>query len=263
MKSALRDRYGFLFWLKWILWFCGSFILAAIFWTTLMKGLFGVVEGPELTMTWVVSVFGSWFILVIPFMRKKEQIWKRLNQDQEKAVDAWLLGVSVFIGLLVVSLFTWSLVFKERVGDLSQKGMDMLWAKSVFVSWLVILLPFLVFMYRKADLIFKTATERQTYTPKFKTISIPQSQRLLPMPLVQKLKNTPPTLRGGHVVTLVLKNGQRISHAFVLNSEEILGLYDRIDYNFSSSDVVDLETIPSEQLPAYDESKWLRLDGLS
>src|SRR5437773_125999 len=111
---SLQDRYGFLFWLKWILWFAGSFIISAIFWTLLIKGIFHEIKGPELTLTWAVSVFGSWFILVIPFMRKKEQIWKRLNSDQEKAVDAWLLGMGVLIGLLIASSFGWSFVFRSE-----------------------------------------------------------------------------------------------------------------------------------------------------
>ncbi len=257
---AFRDRYGFLFWLRWILWFAGSFILAALLWTVLMRRLFGVIEGPELTMTWVVSVFGSWFILVIPFMRKKEQIWKRLNEDQEKAVDAWLFGVSVFIGLLVVSLFAWSWIFRERI---HQSGYDLLWVKSVFVSWLVILLPFLILMYRKADFIFKTAVERQTYSPKFRTVSVERSKRLLPVSIVQKLKGIPPVLKGGQVVTLVLKNGRKVPHVFVLDYQEILGLYDQKEYDFNPIDISDFETIPLETLPPYEESKWLRLDGQS
>jgi len=257
---AFRDRYGFFFWLKWIFWFAGSFILAAVVWTVLMRRLFGVIEGPELTMTWVVSVFGSWFILVTPFMRKKEQIWKRLNEDQEKAVDAWLLGMGIFIGLLVASLFTWSWLLKERI---NQGGYDTLWIKSVFVSWLVILLPFLILMYRKADLIFKTAVERQTYNPKFRTVSVERSERLLPDSIVQKIKVFPPTLRQestGHVVTLILRGGREVPNVFVLNHREILGIYDQTTFDFSVQDVSGVEASNPSKLPPYDESRWLKFD---
>ena len=255
---AFKDRYGFLFWLRWILWFAGAFILAAMVWTVLMRRLFGVIEGPELTMTWVVSVFGSWFILVIPFMRKKEQIWKRLNDDQEKAVDAWLLGMGVFIGLLVASLFVWSWLLRERTG---RDGFDPLWAQSVFVNWLVILLPFLILMYRKADFIFKTAVERQTYSPTFRTVSVERSKRLLPVAIVQKLKGIPATLKGGQVVTLLLKNGRKVPHVFVIDCQEILGIYDETKYDFNPMEISAVESIPSESLPAYEEKKWLRLDS--
>ncbi len=231
-------------------------------------------------MTWVVSGFGSWFILVIPFMRKKEQIWKRLNEDQEKAVDAWLFGMGIFIGLLVVSLFAWSWVFRERIhqsgydllestghstapADVPQARACGLWMKSVFVSWLGVLLPFLILMYRKADFIFKTAVERQTYSPKFRTVSVERSKRLLPAAIAQQLKGIPPTLRGGQVVTLVLKNGRKVSHVFVLDYQEILGIYDQKEYDFNPMNISDFEIIPLENLPAYEESKWLRLDGQS
>ena len=257
--NSLKDRYGFFFWLKWILWFAGAFILAAMVWTVLMRRFFGVIEGPELTMTWVVSVFGSWFILVIPFMRKKEQIWKRLNEDQEKAVDAWLFGMGIFIGLLVVSLFVWSWLLKERI---NQGGYDTLWVKSVFVSWLVILLPFLILMYRKADLIFKTAVERQTYSPKFRTVSVERSKRLLSDPIVQKIKGFPPTLRQGHVVTLILRGGREVPNVFVLNNREILGVYDQTNFDFNTQDVSGVELSDPSKLPPYDESRWLKFDDL-
>ena len=89
---ALKDRYGFLFWLRWIVSFAGSFVVSAAAWTFALQYAFGPIRGAELLITWTVAVFGSWFILVIPFMRKKERIWKRLNTDQESAVDAWLIG---------------------------------------------------------------------------------------------------------------------------------------------------------------------------
>ena len=91
-----KDQYGFKFWLGWIVQFAGSFIAAVLFWTFSLTALFGGIRGAEISITWAVAVFGSWFILMIPFMRKKERIWKRLNDDQEKATDAWLLGLRIF-----------------------------------------------------------------------------------------------------------------------------------------------------------------------
>ena len=260
---AIRDRYGFLFWLRWILWFAGSFVVAAVFWTTLMRFLFGRVEGPELTITWAISVFGSWFLLVIPFMRKKEQIWKRLNDDQEKAVDAWLAGMGIFIGLLIASSFLWSVVLKERILAHPSGSFDPLWVKAVFGSWLFILIPFLILMYRKADQIFKNAVDRQTYVPRFRSAYFEQSKRLLPEAIADKVKAIPPTLRGGHVVTAVLRDGRRIPHVFVVNTQEIIGLYDKTSLDFDAKDVVDIEKIDPSDLPAYDETRWIRLDGKS
>ena len=258
---ALRDRYGFLFWLKWILWFAGSLVLSAIYWTKIMQRIFGRIEGVELTITWIVSVFGSWLILVIPFMRKKEQIWKRLNDDQEKAVDAWLFGMGIFIGLLVVSLFFWSFVFRERISS-HGASLDPSWTKAVFGTWLFLLIPFLIWMYRAADTIFKNAVGRQTHVPSFKSVSVDSSKRLLPFHLSEKLKKEPVMLPNGHVVTVILKNGNRIPHVFVLNAKEILGVYDKDALDFSIDEIADLEALDKDHLPLYEESRWLRLDGV-
>lgn len=256
---ALKDRYGFLFWLRWIFWFAGSFVVSAAVWTAGMKWAFGPIEGAELTMTWCVAVFGSWFLLLIPFMRKKEQIWKRLNDDQENAVDAWLFGMGIFIGLLIMSALIWNVVLRERIHH--SAGFEPAWLKAVFATWLVILFPFLIFMYRKADSIFKTAVERQTYAPKFKSVAVDRAKRLLPRPVSEKLKVAPPTLRQGHVVTALLKDGRRISDVFILNNEEILGVYDRAELGFEGSDISGIEVTSPEKLPSYDESLWLRVDG--
>src|SRR3989338_3231027 len=157
------DRFGFRFWLSWILWFAASFIGAAILWTFILTSVFGRIQGSELTLTWAVAVFGSWFILLIPFIRKKEQIWKRLNDDQERAVDAWLAAMGIFIGLLVANclFWIWRLADKIQAGD----GFDPTWSKAVFGTWLFLLIPFLIWMYRKADDIMKTALVRQGAVP--------------------------------------------------------------------------------------------------
>lgn len=259
----MKDRYGFFFWLKWILWFAGSFIAAALFWTTVMQIAFGRIEGKELTITWSVAVFGSWFLLVIPFMRKKERIWKRLNDDQEKAVDAWLRGMGLFTGLLIASAFFWTWVLIGSGGHEGRPydGLDLGWMKAVFATWLVILFPFLILMYRQADRIFKTAVVRQTYIPKFKSVYIEPSKRFLPQKMAEKIKTFTPTLSSGHVVTAVLKSGERVPHVFVLNANEILGVYDKMELGFEARDVVDVQKMDPGDLPPYEEAKWLRLDG--
>ena len=253
--------FGFRFWLTWILWFAGSLTLAALVWTVALTGIFHRIEGPELTMVWAVAVFGSWFLLVVPFMRKKEQIWKRLNQDEERAADAWLAAMALFIGLLIVSSLGWSFVYRRSLGTFSTRGLNSDWAKAVFGTWIFLLLPFLVWMYRKADQIFKAAVIRQKVTgPVFRTLFVEKSKRLLPEKIAKTIQAVPPMLPKGHVVTLRLKDGTQVPHVFVLNSCEILGVYDRQEWGFEARDVVAVE-VAGETLPAYEESKWLRLDG--
>ena len=257
----MRERFGFTFWLGWIFWFAASFVLAALFWTSVLTRSFGKISGAEPALTWSVSVFGSWFILVVPFMRKKEQIWKRLNQDQEKAADAWLLGMGIFIGLLVASALFWSFLLRGRI-HAPHTGFDPVWTKAVFGTWLFLLLPFLAVMVRTADRIFKTALARQTQTgPRFRSSFVEKEKRMLPSHLADQLHYVPETLENGHLVTLILKDGRRIPDVFVLNSNEILGIYDRVEIGFEAGDVAALEPLNLGSLPAYEESKWLRLDG--
>ncbi len=256
---ALRDRYGFLFWLRWIVSFAGSFVVSAIAWTLLLGKLFGPIEGEELMLTWTVSVFGTWFILVIPFMRKKEQIWKRLNDDQEKAVDAWLAGFGSFIGAFVASEFIWALVLKSRIAP-NTPGLDPLWMKAVFSTWLVILIPLLIWMYRSADTIFKTANARQTREPVFQMLWVAPEKRLLSAALAAKLSKVEQTLPGGHVVRGRLRNGEVLEHLFVLNGKEIVGAYDLQRTDFDASQFEDIEVIDSRQIPPYDESRWIRFN---
>lgn len=259
----MKDRYGFGFWLGWIVWFAGSLILASLVWTVLIERLFGTIRVTELKIMWSVCVFGSWFILLTPFMRKKEQIWKRLNDDQERAVDAWLVAINGFILLFAVAAFFWTwqlrtvLLDADRVPGMLDAG----WAKRVFGTWLVLFLPFLVWMYRQADKIFKTAVEHQTpREPLFKKHYIERARRRIHASLSTRLKEIPQTLPGGHIVTAVLRDGRRITNVFILNHAEVLGVYDREVFDFTGADIVDLSVIRLEELPTYEEAKWLRLD---
>jgi len=257
--NSFRDRYGFTFWLRWIVAFAGSFIVSAGFWTGLLTVLFGPIQGEELVLTWTASVFGTWFILVIPFMRKKEQIWKRLNQDQEKSVDAWFTGMGFFIGLFIASTVFWSWFFKKRIFP-DTPGFDPLWTKAVFSSWLLVLIPLLVWMYRKADRIFENAHARQTYEPGFKIHWIEPEKRLLPEALAKQISKSKPTIPGGHLVNARLKNGQEIQHLFILNGKEVAGIYDPLILDFDVSRLAELSILENDNLPVFDESKWVRFN---
>ena len=266
-SKKYRDRYNFLFWLAWILTFVFSFVLIALFWTWILKRLFGTLQGPELTFTWILCVFGSWLILVIPFMRKKEQIWKRLNFDQETAVDLWLRMLGVLMaGWILTSLF-WTWVYvgarSPRLGLGNPAPTDQVaWAKAVFSSWAIVLIPFLILAYRKADVLFAKAVIRQTAkTTPFQRTFVPRAERQLAPHFQTYLKSVPETLPQGHVVSVTLKQGRQIPHVFVFKTRDILGIYDQKDMDWKAQDITEMKVMDSHQLPAYEESKWVRLDG--
>ena len=261
MPTHPRDPYGFRFWLEWIIRFVGSLTLSAVFWTFVLTKLFGALQSKEMILTWSAAVFGSWFIAVIPFMRKKEQIWKRLNCDQEKSLSAWLIGMNLIVGLLILSSVTWNWIYRAEVLSV-RSGFYGGWLKAVFGSWLFSVMPVLIWMYRKADTIFKDAVERQlTQSPKFRSDFVEKSQRSIPSEISQKIKNVPETLPRGHVVHLILKDGRKVPHVFILDAKEILGLYDQTQMDFKASDIADALPVRDPDMAQYDESKWLRLDA--
>ncbi len=252
-----QDRFGFRFWLLWIVSFAGGFVAAAVVWTLVLGALFGKIQEPEHVLTWSVAVFGSWFLILTPFMRKKEQIWKRLNADEEKATTLWHRAMGIFILFLIGSLVLWSWGMRE---SLLEPGFSKAWLKNVFVSWLVLTLPFLVFLYQRADQLFKAAAIRQTETkPPFRSAFLEQSKRMLPDPVAANLGKIPPAMRDGHVVNLFLKDGRKVEHVFIFKGKEVLGIYDAPEPFFEASEVVAVESV--SKLPAYETSKWLRLDG--
>jgi hypothetical protein len=233
--SERKDPFGFWFWLGWILWFAASFVLAAAVWTQVLNLIFGRIEGTELTVTWSLSVFGTWFLLLVPFMRKKERIWKRLNQDQEAAVDAWLTGFCGFIALGILSALFWSLKLR-----------GVLWFKAVICTWLALSIPGLVWMYRAAGRIFKAAVSRQSGPPmRYRKTFIPRNRRLIPKAVSEKIRHLPATLLKGHVVTVRIKNGTRIPGVFIFDSAEVLGIYDR-ELDFEPAEIVDVEVTETD-----------------
>ncbi len=257
----MPDPFGFRFWLGWILGFAGCFVVSAGLWTLFLTWSFGKIDGAELTLAWSVAVFGTWFLFLAPFMRKKERIWKRLNSDQEKAADLWLFGMAFYIGILIVSSIGWCCFFRSGLHRTSG-GLYGPWIKAVLATWLLALIPFLIVMYRKADVLFREAHKRQTTRgPAFKSVFVEKKTRLLPQAIADKIAAFPEMLENGRIVTLQLKDGREIEHVFVLNSREIIGLYGRAQMDFNTVDVTEVRDVAVETLPAYDETQWLRLDG--
>ncbi len=251
-------KYGFGFWLGWIVGFAGLWVASAAVWTFALPFVIGPFTGPAHVVCWSLAVFGSWFLLVIPFMRQKERIWKRLNTDEERAVDAWLAALGYFILLVAGGAVFWTAIFRERLAR--GGGFDMAWLKAVLATWLLGLVPGLVFMYRQADRIFRAASERQG-ARRYRKTPVPRAARLLDGRLARRLADFKETLPGAYVVTAVLSDGRRVPHVFVRKGGEILGVYDRGELGFRGSDVADVLPMGASDLIPYEEDRWLRVDG--
>lgn len=183
----------------------------------------------------------------------------------------WIGWILTTIGSFFVACWFWTGIIAKHVGPMSQAGVPILWVTAVFGSWMVMLLPLIVVMYRKVDKAYedarlareKAGDEKARNRFQVRSIFIEPSQRLLSQGLIQKLKKVPETVRRGHLVTAILRNGQKVENVFILNRKEVLGVYGLERLNFSINEIVDLEPADTGRLPRFEAREWLRLDGVS
>jgi len=120
----------------------------------------------------------------------------------------------------------------------------------------------IVFMYQKVDKAYEDARiRREQNANRFRSILVPEEKRRIPENLSQKLASFPPTVNGGHLVNITLKDGTAVQNIFISECREVLGIYDAREMNFSGSDILDLELVNMQTPPAFLTTSWLRLDG--
>lgn len=266
-----KPKGGFYWWLLWIAIAVGSFIFSAIFWTWFIPTALGEIKGPGLTILWASAVFGSWLLTMIPIIRAKERYWNRLSQQDETHVTWWIGWIALTIATFFASAGFWTWFFAKGGRSIQEPGRAAHWVFAVFGTWMVTLIPLIIVMYQKVDRAYENARlrreENQTALPRPKSIYLDLSKRKLPASLIQKLKKCPPTLKKGshlgHLVSVILKDGQRFENVFVANRTEILGIYGHDSLPFESDQVRDLEPADLEKVVSFTEQNWLRLDGRS
>ena len=187
--------------------------------------------------------------------------------QKEHPVLWWVGWIVLTILSFFVSCWFWTGFIADHVGDVSQKGVPILWVTAVFGSWMVLLVPLIIVMYNKVDRAYDEAREkreeeaRKLLAGRFpvRAIHIAEERRLLPKPLRQKLRRSPKTLKQGQLVALEFKNGQRLENAFIFGGEEIVGVYGRGDFPFDARDAVGVELLDPGQTQPVEYEKWLRL----
>ena len=263
---STQRKGGFFWWLLWIVIAIGSFVLSAVFWTWFLTTLFGEIQGTPRTVLWASAVFGSWLVTMIPIIRAKERYWNRLSQEDETSVTWWIGWIALTIATFFVSVGFWTWFFARGGSNIQAPGAAARWVFAVFGTWMIALLPLIVIMYQKVDRAYEKAREKRENPPaRAKTVYIERSERLLGDPLIQKIKQLPPTLKkgrqSGHLVTAVLRDGRKFENVFIADHSEVLGIYGHQTLPFEIKEIIDLEPVPVENLPVFSEENWLRLDG--
>ena len=268
-RIQVQKKGGFFWWLLWIAVAIASFVFSAVVWTWLITNFAGEIKGGPLTILWASAVFGSWLLTMIPIIRARERYWNRLSPADETNVTWWIGWIALTIAAFFASAGFWSWYFAKGGGNMQDPGAAGRWVFAVFGTWMVALLPLIVVMYQKVDRAYENARlareAGEIKRPVPRSVYVDPSKRQLGEKLVQKLKEVPPTLKRGrlqgHLVHAILKDGRRYENIFVVNRNELLGIYGCVELPFEAREIADLEPAAPEKLPAFNESDWLRLDG--
>lgn len=188
---------------------------------------------------------------------------------KENTVLWWIGWIVATIVSFFISCWFWTGFIAKNVGPMSKPGVPIIWVAAVFGTWMILLVPLIVVMYSKVDKAYEDARlsrearelERAKNDLGVRSVLIEASERALPKPLKEKLKQIPKALPRGHLVTAVLKDGRRFEHVFILDKDEVLGIYNQKSMPFKVSDIVDLLPSDLDALPVFESERWLRLDG--
>ena len=182
----------------------------------------------------------------------------------------WVGWITLTIASFFVSCYFWTGFLAKHAGSMDKPGMPILWVAAVFGTWMVLLVPLIVVMYSKVDKAYEDARisrenaqfERAQKEFDVKSIFIEEARRKLKKDLTAKLKKYPETIRRGHLVTATLNNGKKIKNVFILDKQDVLGVYGATSLSFNIQDIADVEPVAMEQIPDFKAEEWLRLDGV-
>lgn len=175
----------------------------------------------------------------------------------------WIIWISATIVSFFLAHLFWTPIIAKHFGSIRESKNAIIWVVAVFGTWMVILLPLIIIMYSKVDRAYEDARiAREKAAARFRSINVDKAKRLLPESIQKKMYGWAPTIQDGHLVTLKLKSGETVENVFVAGGEEILGIYDAREMNFSASDVTEITLVEKNQIPPFLANLWLRLDGV-
>ena len=193
-----------------------------------------------------------------------------IRKKEVSSVGWWIGWITLTIVSFFVSCYFWTGFISRHAGNMDKPGIPILWVTAVFGSWMVLLVPLIIVMYNKVDKAYEDARisreqvqfQKAKENFKVRSILIEPSERRLKEELSAKLKGVSETIRHGHLVNVVLSNGQKVPNVFILDKKEVLGIYGVKEMSFKITDIVDLELVSLDHLPNFKTEEWLRLDGV-
>ncbi len=192
------------------------------------------------------------------------------QKNVQNTVLWWVGWIALTIVTFFASAWFWTGIVARHVGTMDVPAARYIWVAAVFGSWMVFLVPLVILMYNRVDKAYEdariaresTAFEKARKEFRVRTVRIDDRDRLLAKELAQKLKKLPEAVKGGHLVTAILKDGRRIENVFVLGGKDVLGVYGIEKMSFAVKDIVDVAPADLDRLPPFETEGWLRLDGV-
>ena len=193
-----------------------------------------------------------------------------MKKQSDNTILWWIGWIALTILTFFASSYLWTGFIAAHVGPMDQKGVPLIWVASVFGTWMILLVPLIVLMYNKVDRAYedsrilkeRTAQSARRAASGISFDPISEENRQLAPELVQKLKTMPWTIKRGHLVTASLNDGRRIENVFIVDRQEVVGVYGHDKAPFkSASDIKDLQATDENKLPAFKTDQWLRFDS--
>ncbi|MBI4432400.1 MAG: hypothetical protein HY592_02825 [Candidatus Omnitrophica bacterium] len=193
------------------------------------------------------------------------------NSKSSQTVLWWIGWIVLTIASFFVSCAFWTNFIAQHVGPMQQKDVPILWVTAVFGSWIVLLIPLIIVMYAKVDKAYEDSRmareaaelEKARHLFPIRSVLVDPKDRLLESRWRDTLKSLPETMKKGHLVHLVLRDGRWIENVFIHDKKEILGIYNAGSMDFKSQDIAGVEPADLSHLPKnFNTENWLRLDGV-
>ncbi len=129
--------------------------VAFILGTVVVRFLFGLSEQIEIRTTWITLITAIWYLGVLPILWRSMLQSDAASPNIKSLINGWFLILAFFIAFLAISALGWSWVYRDQILHSTSIEADKQWIRMVFGSWIVVMMPFLYFMYSQYKAIFK------------------------------------------------------------------------------------------------------------
>ena len=187
---------------------------------------------------------------------------KKQGPQGTQTILWWIGWITATICSFFIAVKIWTPWVAAHLGPVSESRNAVVWVGLVFGTWMVFLIPLIIFMYQKVDKAYEDARiRREKNQARFRSILVPEAERRISSKVSSKMQAWPETINGGHLVRARLKDGREIPYVFISERREVLGVYDARSLEFSGSEIEDVEPEVFSPAPVFLQTNWLRLDG--